>query len=156
MDLSLMNHRFGPQRLVNMKFCNWCSRVYWLFFLNLAIFFLLVRFDCFSNNIDTSFLSLWTVIQGVFSRPNRFDGVFPVITVNLIPQFSPPGLWLNVEVTIGLEFLLVIWCLLSMFFVLNNVRSRTESGILTNWPYFVPMLPQHDVFFTQRNLSMRS
>ncbi|XP_058209664.1 glycerophosphodiester phosphodiesterase GDPDL3-like [Rhododendron vialii] len=65
----------------------------------------------FSVDFTLKELASVNLIQGVFSRPNKFDGVFPVVTVNLIPQFSPPGLWLNVE---------------------------------------------HDVFFTQRNLSMRS
>ncbi|KAI8557529.1 hypothetical protein RHMOL_Rhmol04G0017600 [Rhododendron molle] len=65
----------------------------------------------FSVDFTLKELASVNLIQGVFSRPNKFDGVFPVVTVNVIPQFSPPGLWLNVE---------------------------------------------HDVFFTQRNLSMRS
>ncbi|KAF7145889.1 hypothetical protein RHSIM_Rhsim04G0015700 [Rhododendron simsii] len=65
----------------------------------------------FSVDFTLKELTSVNLIQGVFSRPDKFDGIFPVVTVNLIPQFSPPGLWLNVE---------------------------------------------HDVFFTQRNLSMRS
>ncbi|KAG5546647.1 hypothetical protein RHGRI_018726 [Rhododendron griersonianum] len=52
--------------------------------------------------------------QGVYSRPDKFDGLsLPILTVQdlISQQFSPPGLWLNI---------------------------------------------QHDAFFRQRNLSMRS
>lgn len=52
------------------------------------------------------------LIQGVDSRPDKFDGnMYPILTVQDVIQLGPPGLWLNIE---------------------------------------------HDAFFTQQNLSMRS
>ncbi|CAL5402696.1 unnamed protein product [Camellia sinensis] len=54
---------------------------------------------------------LRAVTQGIYSRPDKFDG-YQILTVqNMVKQMSPPGLWLNI---------------------------------------------QHDAFFSQHNLSMRS
>ncbi|KAL6975233.1 glycerophosphodiester phosphodiesterase, partial [Sarracenia purpurea var. burkii] len=67
----------------------------------------------FSVDFTLNDLSNISLIQGVNSRPDRFDGnLFPVLTVQAVAkQLSPPGLWLNI---------------------------------------------QHDAFFSQHNLSMRS
>ncbi|XP_039118492.1 glycerophosphodiester phosphodiesterase GDPDL3-like [Dioscorea cayenensis subsp. rotundata] len=53
-----------------------------------------------------------SLVQGIFSRTDKFDSVFPILGVeDVVTQFQPPGYWLNV---------------------------------------------QHDLFYTQHNLSMRS
>ncbi|KAF7140534.1 hypothetical protein RHSIM_Rhsim06G0225500 [Rhododendron simsii] len=66
--------------------------------------------------VDFTLDDLWniTLKQGVYSRPDKFDRLYlPILSVQdlISQQFSPPGLWLNI---------------------------------------------QHDAFFRQRNLSMRS
>jgi len=44
----------------------------------------------------------WTVIQGDYTRTNRFDGSdFPILTVNELVRRetpNPSGLWLNIQV----------------------------------------------------------
>lgn len=67
----------------------------------------------FTNDLTLDDLANVYLIQGIYSRPNLFDGnAFQILTVDIVAkQLNAPGLWLNI---------------------------------------------QHDAFFTQRNLSMRS
>ncbi|KAF8414198.1 hypothetical protein HHK36_002198 [Tetracentron sinense] len=67
----------------------------------------------FSVDYTLDDLAYIVLIQGIYSRTNKFDGkLFNVLTVEDVAlQFKPPGLWLNIE---------------------------------------------HDAFFSQHNLSMRS
>ncbi|PRQ33309.1 putative glycerophosphodiester phosphodiesterase [Rosa chinensis] len=52
-------------------------------------------------SIDYTLKDLANVIvtQGVYSRSNKFDGnMYPILTVeDVVAQFRPPGLWLNIE-----------------------------------------------------------
>ncbi|KAJ9153858.1 hypothetical protein P3X46_027253 [Hevea brasiliensis] len=66
---------------------------------------------CFSVDFTFSDLSSVVYTQGVYSRPNKFDGLSPIQQVENVAALKPSGMWLNV---------------------------------------------QHDAFFTQHNLSMRS
>nr|TKS06801.1 glycerophosphodiester phosphodiesterase GDPDL3-like [Populus alba] len=63
--------------------------------------------------VDFTFneLSLVFLTQGIYSRSEKFDNIYPIQTVEDVANLKPPGLWLNI---------------------------------------------QHDAFFAQQNLSMRS
>ncbi|KAI5604978.1 hypothetical protein BDE02_01G321000 [Populus trichocarpa] len=65
----------------------------------------------FTVDFTLNELSLVSLNQGIFSRSERFDYIYPIQTVEDVATLKPPGLWLNI---------------------------------------------QHDAFFTQHNLSMRS
>ncbi|KAJ6314528.1 hypothetical protein OIU78_018079 [Salix suchowensis] len=65
----------------------------------------------FTVDFTLSDLSLVSLLQGIYSRSEKFDGIFPIQTVRDMASFKPPGIWLNI---------------------------------------------QHNAFYEQRNLSMRS
>nr|XP_010913177.1 glycerophosphodiester phosphodiesterase GDPDL3 isoform X1 [Elaeis guineensis] len=35
--------------------------------------------------------------QAIYSRPDGFDNMFPILAVDDVTQFRPPGLWLNIQ-----------------------------------------------------------
>jgi hypothetical protein len=55
--------------------------------------------------VTGNFLVTWTVVQGVYSRTNKFDGSnYHISTVENVAKLvkSPStGLWLNVQVTMN-------------------------------------------------------
>lgn len=58
---------------------NYCRLVFVLFFLTIFL--------------------MQAVVQGIFSRTDKFDSVFPILGVeDVVTQFQPPGYWLNVQV----------------------------------------------------------
>uniref|UniRef100_A0A6N2MES8 glycerophosphodiester phosphodiesterase n=1 Tax=Salix viminalis TaxID=40686 RepID=A0A6N2MES8_SALVM len=65
----------------------------------------------FTVDFTLSDLSLVSLFQGIYSRSEKFDGTFPIQTVQDMASLKPPGIWLNI---------------------------------------------QHNAFYDQRNLSMRS
>lgn len=38
------------------------------------------------------------MIQGLYSRTEKFDGVLPILTVDYLESLKPPGVWLNIQV----------------------------------------------------------
>ncbi|KMZ69106.1 putative Glycerophosphoryl diester phosphodiesterase [Zostera marina] len=65
----------------------------------------------FSVDYTLAQLSKVPLIQGLYSRTEKFDGVLPILTVDYLESLKPPGVWLNI---------------------------------------------QHDLFYTQHNLSMKN
>ncbi|KAF9666499.1 hypothetical protein SADUNF_Sadunf16G0235500 [Salix dunnii] len=65
----------------------------------------------FTVDFTLNELSLVLLTQGIYSRSEKFDGSSPILTVQDVASFKPPGIWLNI---------------------------------------------QHDAFYKQRNLSMKS
>lgn len=88
-----------------------------------------------------------TVAQGVYSRTNKFDGnLFPIFTVeDLNKQVTPPILWLNIQVIGSQISIVIIQSQCSLNISLYLFLSQSLFSLL-----------QHDIFFSQRNLSMRN
>ncbi|CAK7324559.1 unnamed protein product [Dovyalis caffra] len=51
----------------------------------------------FTVDFTVNDLSLVSLTQGIYSRSERFDGIFPIQTVQDVASLKPPGLWLNIQ-----------------------------------------------------------
>ncbi|KAL9403978.1 hypothetical protein Peur_000950 [Populus x canadensis] len=51
----------------------------------------------FTVDFTLNELSLVSLTQGIYSRSERFDYIYPIQTVEDVANLKPPGLWLNIQ-----------------------------------------------------------